>query len=102
CAFVCVAHGALFLCACRNTLFRKARRRHGVVVLPGLSCCRRIGGIHRFIAADIGLGILVVGIAPELALELFCRGAGQRRRRRRFLLFVVVHRSLPPRDSARL
>ena len=38
--------------------------------MPGLRRSRGIGCIHRFIAADVGLGILVFRIALELALEL--------------------------------
>lgn len=51
-------------------LVRKTGRWHRLIAAPRLSGGRRVGSVHRLIAADIGLGIEVVRVALELALKL--------------------------------
>ena len=42
-------------------------------MLPGLRRGRRIGGVHRFIAANVRLRVQILGVPLELALELRIR-----------------------------
>ena len=48
-----------------------------VVVLARLGRGRRVGRVHQFIAADIGLGVEVVGVSLEFPLELLFGRTGQ-------------------------
>ena len=52
-----------------------------------------IGRVHRFIAADVDLRVLIVRIAFELALELMRRLLADHRRRR-WLFGAIIHSSI--------